>query len=58
MTNAATDEPPAQARRRRSAEIFYAPSAVFARRRDGEFGLPYLALVVLGVVLFFATQRT
>jgi hypothetical protein len=37
-------------------EIFYAPRAVFARRREGKFGLPYAALVVAGVVLYFATH--
>ncbi|MGH7524821.1 MAG: YIP1 family protein [Gemmatimonadales bacterium] len=38
-------------------EIFYAPSAVFARRRDGKFGLPYLALVILGIIIFVATKN-
>lgn len=38
-------------------EIFYAPSAVFARRKDGKFGLPYLALVVLGIIIFLATKN-
>lgn len=37
-------------------EIFYAPSAVFERRRGGEFGLPLVALVVLGAILLFATK--
>ncbi len=38
-------------------EIFYAPSAVFARRRTGKWGLAYLVLVVVGVGLFFATKN-
>lgn len=38
------------------AEIFYAPSAVFARRTDGKFGMPYLALIVLGTILYFAMK--
>jgi hypothetical protein len=36
-------------------EIFYAPSAVFARRRDGKFGVPYLGLVVVGIAVYLAT---
>lgn len=55
MTNAATDTT-AQAGMGDLAEIFYAPSAVFARRTDGKFGMPYLALMVIGIVLFFATK--
>ncbi|MGH7582795.1 MAG: YIP1 family protein [Gemmatimonadales bacterium] len=38
-------------------EIFYAPSAVFRRRQDGKFGLPYLVLAILGVVIFLATKN-
>ena len=38
------------------AEIFYAPSAVFARRMDGKFGVPYLALIVLGTIIYLATK--
>ena len=37
-------------------EIFYAPSKVFDRRRGGEYGLPLVALAVLGAVLMFATK--
>ena len=37
-------------------EIFYAPSAVFERRRCGEFGLPLIALVVIATVLMIATK--
>jgi hypothetical protein len=57
MSDAATDAPPAQAGPADLMEIFYAPSAVFSRRRDGKFGLPYVALVVIGLVLFFATKN-
>jgi hypothetical protein len=56
MTNAATDNA-AQPGPADLAEIFYAPSAVFARRQAGQFGLPYLTLVGIGVVLFFATRN-
>jgi hypothetical protein len=35
-------------------DIFYAPSQVFARRREGRFGLALLVLTVLAAVLFFA----
>ncbi len=37
-------------------EIFYSPSAVFERRRGGEFGLPLIALVVVATVLMLATK--
>lgn len=37
-------------------EIFYHPSAVFARRRGGQFGLPLLVLVILSAVLLLATK--
>ena len=37
-------------------DIFYAPSTVFERRRDGRFGLALLILVVAMVALFFATR--
>lgn len=37
-------------------EIFYAPSAVFERRRGGEYGLPVLVLAVISAVLMFATK--
>ena len=55
MTSAATDNT-GNAGMGDLAEIFYAPSAVFARRTDGKFGMPYLALVILGIVIFFATK--
>ncbi|MGH7592864.1 MAG: YIP1 family protein [Gemmatimonadales bacterium] len=57
MTDAVTDETTAKPGAGDLIEIFYAPSAVFARRRGGQFGLPYLALLVVGVVLFFATRN-
>lgn len=37
-------------------EIFYAPSRVFARREGRGFGVPWLILVVLTAVIFFATK--
>lgn len=37
-------------------DVFYAPSKVFERRRDGQFGIALLLLVVLVAVLFFATR--
>jgi hypothetical protein len=57
MTDAATDAPPVQAGPADLLEIFYAPSAVFSRRRDGKFGLPYVALVVIGAIVFLATKN-
>jgi len=38
-------------------DIFYAPSSVFARRSDGQFGMPLLFLVLAGTVLFFLTKN-
>lgn len=57
MTSAATEQPVGKAGPADLIEIFYSPSAVFARRRDGKFGLPYVALVVLGLVLYVATRN-
>jgi hypothetical protein len=37
-------------------EIFYAPSAVYERRRGGEYGLPLVALAVTASILFIATR--
>ena len=37
-------------------EIFFAPSAVFARRRDGRFWLALIVLTLLIGVLFYASQ--
>jgi hypothetical protein len=38
-------------------DIFVNPSQVFERRREGQFGLAMLALVVLSAVLFFALRN-
>jgi hypothetical protein len=38
------------------AEIYYAPSDVFERRRQGKFGIPLLVYVVAMIVVFFATR--
>jgi hypothetical protein len=38
-------------------DIFYNPSAVFARRADGKFGKPLLFLVLVGTALFFLTKN-
>lgn len=56
MTSPATDEGAGKPGLGDLAEIFYAPSAVFARRRDGKFGMAYAALAILGVVIFLATK--
>ena len=37
-------------------DIFYAPSKVFERRRDGKFGLALLLLFLLMILLFIATR--
>ena len=37
-------------------EIFFAPSEVFARRRDGHFWLALIVLTVVTSVLFYASQ--
>ncbi|MGH7659274.1 MAG: YIP1 family protein, partial [Gemmatimonadales bacterium] len=37
-------------------EIFYAPAQVFARREGRGYGLPWLVLVVLTAVLFYASM--
>lgn len=37
-------------------DVFYAPSKVFERRREGQFGIALLLLVILVAVLFFATR--
>jgi hypothetical protein len=55
MTNAAT-ESTAKPGLGDLAEIFYAPSAVFERRREGSFGLPLLVLVVLATLFSFLTS--
>lgn len=38
-------------------DIFYAPSEVFGRRRDGKFGYALLFLTLAGVVLHFLTKN-
>ncbi len=38
-------------------DIFYQPSAVFERRRDGKYGLALLAYVLLSIVLYFALRN-
>lgn len=38
------------------AEIYYAPSDVFERRRDGAFWLPYIVFFLAFAGLFFATR--
>ena len=37
-------------------DIYYAPSKVFERRRDGRFWVPLLVLTVMVLVLYFATK--
>lgn len=39
------------------AEIFYAPTDVFERRRDGGFWLPLIVLFVASAVIFYATKN-
>jgi hypothetical protein len=38
-------------------DIFYAPSTVFARRADGQFGMALLCLMLAGMALFFLTRN-
>lgn len=38
-------------------DIFYQPSQVFERRRDGQFGLALLLLVVISTILYFALRN-
>src|SRR5215212_3034034 len=58
MTDATADPTPAKAGLWEDfIDIFYQPSQVFERRRDGKFGLALLALVVLSGVLFFALRN-
>ncbi len=38
-------------------DILYQPSAVFDRRREGQFGLALLVLIVMWAVLYFALQN-
>lgn len=39
------------------AEIFYAPTDVFERRREGGFWLPLFVLFVASAVIFYATRN-
>lgn len=57
MSDAVTDATAAKPGAGDLIEIFYAPRAVFSRRSDGKFGLPYLALVVIGAIVFVATKN-
>ena len=38
-------------------DIFYQPSQVFERRRDGQYGMALLAFVIVSVILFFALHN-
>lgn len=38
------------------AEIYYAPTDVFTRRRQGKFGIPLLVYVIAMAIVFFATK--
>lgn len=53
---AAPAPPPAKPSVMDCAEIYYAPSDVFERRRQGKFGIPLLVYVIAMAVLFFATK--
>lgn len=57
MTEAAVDPAVGAPGPADMVEIFYAPSAVFARRRAGQWGVAYLVLAVVGIALFFATKN-
>jgi len=37
-------------------DIFYAPSSVFARRANGQWGMPLLFIVIVTTVLYFLTK--
>lgn len=39
------------------AEIFYSPTEVFERRRDGGFWLPLFVLFIASVIIFYATKN-
>lgn len=58
MTDATADPNPAKAGLWEDfIDIFFQPSEVFERRRDGKFGLALLVLVVLSGILFFALRN-
>ena len=39
-------------------DIFYAPSSVFERRANGQWGMPLLFLIIAGAVLYFLTKNS
>ncbi|HEY4101693.1 MAG TPA: YIP1 family protein [Gemmatimonadales bacterium] len=55
MTSVPIDETAAKPGAADLLEIFYAPRAVFARRTNGEFGLPLLALAIVVAIVTVAT---
>jgi hypothetical protein len=58
MTDAAANPTPSSAGLWEDfIDIFYQPSQVFERRREGKFGLALLALVVISGILFFALRN-
>lgn len=58
MTDAAANPTPSSAGLWEDfIDIFYQPSQVFERRREGKFGLALLALVVVSGILFFALRN-
>ena len=58
MTDASTTPAPAGAGLWEDfIDIFHQPSAVFDRRRDGQFGMALLILVVISTILYFALRN-
>lgn len=58
MTDATTTPTPAKAGLWEDfVDIFYQPSAVFERRRDGQFGMALVLLVVISTILYFALRN-
>lgn len=58
MTDAAANPTPSSAGLWEDfIDIFYQPSQVFERRREGKFGLALLVLVVISGILFFALRN-
>jgi hypothetical protein len=58
MTDEAVSPTPAKASLWEDCiDIFYQPSQVFERRRDGKFGLALLVLVVVTAILFLALKN-
>jgi hypothetical protein len=58
MTTSATTTIPATSASRWEdlVDIFYAPSAVYERRRDGRWGLPLLVYTLLSALVLFASR--